>query len=91
MTARVNGAEWSRGRLSDIYWSFGEMLAHASRGTVLRPGDVIGSGTCGTGCILELSAVHGSDVYPWLGPGDMVELAVDGLGTLGNSVMAGPR
>jgi 2-keto-4-pentenoate hydratase/2-oxohepta-3-ene-1,7-dioic acid hydratase in catechol pathway len=91
MTARVNGAEWSRGRLSDIYWSFGEMLAHASRGTVLRPGDVIGSGTCGTGCILELSAVHGSDVYPWLGPGDVVELAVDGLGTLGNSVLAGPR
>jgi 2-keto-4-pentenoate hydratase/2-oxohepta-3-ene-1,7-dioic acid hydratase in catechol pathway len=86
MTASVNGAEWSRGRLSDIYWSFGEMLAHASRGTVLRPGDVIGSGTCGTGCILELSAVHGSDAYPWLGPGDVVELSVDVLGTLTNRV-----
>jgi 2-keto-4-pentenoate hydratase/2-oxohepta-3-ene-1,7-dioic acid hydratase in catechol pathway len=89
MTAGVNGAEWSRGNLADIHWSFGEMLAHASRGTVVRPGDVIGSGTCGTGCILELSAVHGSEAYPWLGPGDVVELAVDGLGTLANSVMAG--
>jgi 2-keto-4-pentenoate hydratase/2-oxohepta-3-ene-1,7-dioic acid hydratase in catechol pathway len=88
MTARVNGAEWSRGRLSDIHWSFGELLAHASRGTVLRPGDVIGSGTCGTGCILELSAVHGSDAYPWLAPGDVVELSVDELGTLANPVVA---
>ncbi len=89
MTACVNGAEWSRGRLSDLYWSFGEMLAHASRGTVLRPGDVIGSGTCGTGCILELSAVHGSNTYPWLTPGDRVELAVEELGTLANTVVAG--
>jgi 2-keto-4-pentenoate hydratase/2-oxohepta-3-ene-1,7-dioic acid hydratase in catechol pathway len=88
MTARVNGAEWSRGRLSDIHWSFGELLAHASRGTVLRAGDVIGSGTCGTGCILELSAVHGSDAYPWLRAGDVVELSVDGLGTLANPVVA---
>jgi 2-keto-4-pentenoate hydratase/2-oxohepta-3-ene-1,7-dioic acid hydratase in catechol pathway len=88
MTARVNGAEWSRGRLSDIYWSFGELLAHASRGTVLRPGDVIGSGTCGTGCILELSAVHGSSAYPWLRPGDVVELAVEALGALSNRVLA---
>lgn len=91
MSAAVNGVEWSRGRLSDIYWSFGEMLAHASRGTVLRAGDVIGSGTCGTGCILELSAVHGTDAYPWLRPGDRVELAVEGLGTLTNTVVsAGP-
>ncbi|MGH8974689.1 MAG: fumarylacetoacetate hydrolase family protein, partial [Acidimicrobiia bacterium] len=88
MTARVNGAEWSRGRLHDIHWSFGELLAHASRGTVLRAGDVIGSGTCGTGCILELSAVHGSAAYPWLRPGDVVELSVDELGTLTNPVTA---
>ena len=88
MTASVNGTEWSRGNLADIHWSFGEMLAHASRGTVLRPGDVIGSGTCGTGCILELSAVHGSDAFPWLRPGNRVELSVEGLGTLSNSVVA---
>jgi len=86
MTARVNGREYSRGNLADIHWSFGEMLAYASRGTTLVPGDVIGSGTCGTGCILELSLTHGQDAYPWLRPGDIVELEVTGIGTISNPV-----
>ena len=86
MTARVNGVEYSRGNLADLHWSFGELLAHASRGTRLVPGDVIGSGTCGTGCILELSLVHGEDRYPWLQPGDVVELEVERLGVLRNPV-----
>jgi 2-keto-4-pentenoate hydratase/2-oxohepta-3-ene-1,7-dioic acid hydratase in catechol pathway len=89
MTASVNGVEYSRASLADIYWSFGEMLAYASRGTRVEPGDVIGSGTCGTGCILELSLVHGSEKYPWLQPGDVVELSVERLGTLRNRVVAG--
>lgn len=86
MTAQVNGVEYSRASLADIYWSFEEMLSYASRGTRIEPGDVIGSGTCGTGCILELSLTHGSDAYPWLAPGDVVELTVDRLGTLRNTV-----
>lgn len=90
MTAKVNGREYSRGSLDDIYWSFGEMIAYASRGTTLQPGDVIGSGTCGTGCILELSLVHGPEKFPWLRPGDEVSLAVEQLGTLTNRVVAGP-
>jgi 2-keto-4-pentenoate hydratase/2-oxohepta-3-ene-1,7-dioic acid hydratase in catechol pathway len=89
MTATVNGVEYSRASLADIFWSFGEMLAYASRGTCVEPGDVIGSGTCGTGCILELSMVHGHDEYPWLQPGDVVELGVERLGTLRNRVVAG--
>ena len=89
MTAAVNGVEYSRASLADIYWSFGEMLAYASRGTRVEPGDIIGSGTCGTGCILELSLVHGSEKYPWLQPGDVVELSVERLGTLRNRVVAG--
>ena len=89
MTARVNGTEYSRASLSDIHWSFGEMLAYASRGTELVPGDVVGSGTCGTGCILELSLVHGGEAYPWLRPGDEVELEVEGLGRLRNRVVEG--
>jgi 2-keto-4-pentenoate hydratase/2-oxohepta-3-ene-1,7-dioic acid hydratase in catechol pathway len=89
MTATVNGVEYSRASLADIFWSFGEMLAYASRGTRIEAGDVIGSGTCGTGCILELSLVHGPDRYPWLQPGDVVELTVDRLGTLRNTVVAG--
>jgi 2-keto-4-pentenoate hydratase/2-oxohepta-3-ene-1,7-dioic acid hydratase in catechol pathway len=89
MTASVNGREYSRASLADIYWSFGEMLAYASRGTQVVAGDVIGSGTCGTGCILELSLVHGSDAYPWLRPGDVVELGVERLGTIRNRIVAG--
>lgn len=90
MTARVNGKEYSRASLADIFWSFGEMIAYASRGTRVEPGDVIGSGTCGTGCILELSLVHGAEAYPWLKAGDRVELTVAGLGTLTNSITSGP-
>ncbi len=89
MTASVNDVEYSRASLADVFWSFGEMLAYASRGTRVEPGDVIGSGTCGTGCILELSMVHGIDQYPWLQPGDVVELSVERLGTLRNRVVAG--
>jgi 2-keto-4-pentenoate hydratase/2-oxohepta-3-ene-1,7-dioic acid hydratase in catechol pathway len=89
MTATVNGVEYSRASLADIYWSFGEMLAYASRGTRLLPGDVIGSGTCGTGCILELSLVHGEDAYPWLVPGDEVVLEVEHLGRIANRIVEG--
>ena len=89
MTASVNGVEYSRASLADIYWSFAEMIAYASRGTRIEPGDIIGSGTCGTGCILELSLVHGSERFPWLQVGDVVELSVDRLGTLRNRVAAG--
>jgi 2-keto-4-pentenoate hydratase/2-oxohepta-3-ene-1,7-dioic acid hydratase in catechol pathway len=89
MTASVNDVEYSRASLADVFWSFGEMLAYASRGTRVEAGDVIGSGTCGTGCILELSMVHGIDQYPWLQPGDVVELSVERLGTLRNRVVAG--
>lgn len=89
MTARVNGRAYSRASLAEIYWSFGEMLAYASRGTRIEPGDVVGSGTCGSGCILELSYTHGADAFPWLKPGDEVELSVEHLGTLTNRVVEG--
>ena len=89
MTATVNGTEYSRASLADIYWSFGEQIAYASRGTWVHPGDVIGSGTCGTGCILELSLVHGVERYPWLQAGDVVELQVERLGALRNRVVDG--
>ena len=85
MTATVNGKEYSRGNAGDMYWTWPQILAHASRDTELRPGDVIGSGTVGTGCILELTpdAVGG-----WLQPGDIVELAIEHLGKLRNTVVA---
>jgi 2-keto-4-pentenoate hydratase/2-oxohepta-3-ene-1,7-dioic acid hydratase in catechol pathway len=89
MTASVNGRRWSTGNMSTIYWSFGQLLAYASRGTALRPGDIIGSGTVGTGCILELSRVHGSEAYPWLAPGDNVSLEITGLGAIDAAVTRG--
>jgi len=89
MTAAVNGKPYSAGNFKDIYWTYGQLLAYASRGTHLRPGDVIGSGTVGTGCILELSMVHGADTFPWLQPGDHVRLDVEQLGTIETTIQPG--
>ncbi|MFL6206036.1 MAG: fumarylacetoacetate hydrolase family protein [Acidimicrobiales bacterium] len=86
MVARVNGEEWSRGELGDLHHPWGTLIAHASRDTTLRPGDVIGSGTVGTGCILELGLAHGRDRYPYLVSGDEVELEVEGIGVLRNRI-----
>ena len=83
MVARVNGEERSRGKLGDIYHSWESIVARASANTTLLPGDVLGSGTVGTGCILE----HGDN--RWLQPGDVVELEVEGIGVLRNVI--GPQ
>jgi 2-keto-4-pentenoate hydratase/2-oxohepta-3-ene-1,7-dioic acid hydratase in catechol pathway len=87
--ASVNGVTYSSGNLADLYWSFGEMVAYASRGTRVVPGDIIGSGTVGTGCILELSLVHGAGDYPYLRPGDRVRLDGGPLGVIEASIAAG--
>ncbi len=86
MVARVNGEDWSCGELADLHFGWGQLIAHASADTRLRPGDVIGSGTVGTGCILELGLVHGHDRYPWLTPGDEVVLSVAGIGELASRI-----
>jgi fumarylacetoacetate (FAA) hydrolase len=80
MVARLNGREVGRGNLKDLHFTFGEMIARASRDCTLYPGEVIGSGTVGTGCLLETEAA------PWLEPGDVVELEVERLGLLRNTV-----
>jgi fumarylacetoacetate (FAA) hydrolase len=83
MVARVNGEERSRGDLATMHFSWRRILERAALNTRLLPGDVIGSGTVGTGCILELGDGR------WLRPGDVVELEVEGIGVLRNTV--GPR
>jgi fumarylacetoacetate (FAA) hydrolase len=80
MIARVNGEERSRGDLSAMFHKWDALLAQAVRNTVLAPGDVIGSGTVGSGCILE----HGDE--RWLQRGDVVELEIEGIGVLRNTV-----
>ena len=82
MVARVNDVEMSRGNFNDIYWSFGDMIARASESVRLNPGDVIGSGTVGTGCLYELTKNQG----PWLNHGDIVELEIERIGVLRNIV-----
>jgi 2-keto-4-pentenoate hydratase/2-oxohepta-3-ene-1,7-dioic acid hydratase in catechol pathway len=91
MTAEVNGVEYSRGNWSSIYWSLAQLLVFASRGTEVRSGDIIGTGTVGTGCIMELSATRGSERYPWLTEGDVVRLHVDVLGEISGTIVAGDR
>jgi fumarylacetoacetate (FAA) hydrolase len=83
MLARVNGQEISRGNFNQIYYSFPQMIAYASRNTRLRVGDVLGSGTVGTGCILEL----GTEVHPWFQRGDVIELEIAGIGVLRNTIV----
>jgi fumarylacetoacetate (FAA) hydrolase len=87
MTAAVNGRVLSRGNAGSMYWTWPQLLAHASRDATLRPGDVLGSGTVGTGCILELTPEAAGG---WLKPGDLVELTVERLGTLSNRVVPHP-
>lgn len=89
MTARVNGREYSRGNCASLYWSFAEMVAYSSRNSRLVPGDIIGAGTVGTGCILELAGTHGSAAFPWLQEGDEVVLEIERLGRLRNRVTWG--
>jgi fumarylacetoacetate (FAA) hydrolase len=83
MLARVNGQEISRGNFSDIFYSFPQMIAYASRNARLRPGDVIGSGTVGTGCLLEI----GTRIHPWFQRGETIELEIAGIGILRNTVV----
>ncbi|MBA3943830.1 MAG: fumarylacetoacetate hydrolase family protein [Herpetosiphonaceae bacterium] len=84
MVARVNGRTYSQGNLDTMHYGWGQLIAQASRDATLYPGDVIGSGTVGSGCILELTpeAVGG-----WLEPDDIIELEVTGLGILKNRIV----
>jgi fumarylacetoacetate (FAA) hydrolase len=87
MTAEVNGVETSRGRWSDAQFSFGEMLSRASADAHLRPGDLIGSGTVGTGCLLE---VRDATLGRYLEPDDIVALRVERLGALQTPIVVRP-
>jgi 2-keto-4-pentenoate hydratase/2-oxohepta-3-ene-1,7-dioic acid hydratase in catechol pathway len=80
MTASVNGERWSEGNSGSITHSFEKMIAFASMEETLFPGDLIGSGTVGTGCGLELDR--------WVGPGDLIELEIERIGILRNRVVA---
>jgi 2-keto-4-pentenoate hydratase/2-oxohepta-3-ene-1,7-dioic acid hydratase in catechol pathway len=89
MTAHVNDELVSSGRWDSIDWDFADMITYASRGTTLRPGDVLGSGTVPTGCLIEHYALAPDSFRGWLQPGDEVRLEVERLGALTHRVVAG--
>lgn len=78
MIARINGEVWSRGRFGSIHWSFPQMIEHVSRDEPIHPGDLLGSGTVGGGCGLELDR--------YLKPGDVVELEIQPIGILRTTI-----
>ncbi|HVY75904.1 MAG TPA: fumarylacetoacetate hydrolase family protein [Puia sp.] len=90
MRCSVNGIALSHGNLSDMQWTFAEIIARASYGVDLYPGDLIGSGTVGTGCLLEINgtaAIDNPDHTPqWLKSNDRIEMEVSGLGRLVNTI-----
>jgi 2-keto-4-pentenoate hydratase/2-oxohepta-3-ene-1,7-dioic acid hydratase in catechol pathway len=79
MTAKINGELWSEGNSRTIHYSFEKMIAFASMGETLYPGDLIGSGTVGGGCGLELDR--------WVKPGDTIELEIEKIGVLKNRIV----
>ena len=79
MSARINGETWSEGNSGSMHHRFERMIEFASMDETLHPGDLIGSGTVAGGCGLELDR--------WVKPGDVIELEIDGIGTLTNTVV----
>lgn len=89
MTARVNGCLLSEGNANTMNWTFAQILQRVSYGIQVHPGEVLGSGTVGTGCLLELNGSKVTDNL-WLKPGDEVALEIEGLGRLVNRIVAAP-
>ncbi len=92
MVCRVNGVQVSEGSMGDMDWTFAEIVERCAYGVDVLPGDVIGSGTVGTGCFLELNGTgllnDPNYKAQWLQPGDVVEMEIEGLGLLSNTIVA---
>lgn len=92
MKCWVNGIQVSEGNMGDMDWTFAEIIERCAYGVDILPGDVIGSGTVGTGCFLELNGTgllnDPNYKVQWLQPGDVVEMEIDGLGKLSNTIVA---
>lgn len=92
MKCWVNGVQVSEGNVSDMDWTFAEILERCAYGTDIHPGDVIGSGTVGTGCFLELNGTGKLNdpnyTEQWLKDGDVVEMEIEGIGKISNTIVA---
>jgi fumarylacetoacetate (FAA) hydrolase len=90
MTCKVNGVQVSEGNMGDMDWTFAEIIERCAYGVDVYPGDVIGSGTVGTGCFLELNGTgllnDPNYKVQWLQPEDVVEMEIEGMGKLINTI-----
>ena len=89
MEVSINGEHFGDDTLANMAWSFEELVAYASRGTWVRPGDVLGTGTCGSGALAEMWGRNGRQEPPPLAVGDVVRMTVEGIGTIENRVVEG--
>lgn len=87
---RLNGTTMGADTTANMSRSFADLIAYASRGTTVRPGDVFGGGTCGAGCLAELKRTQGDNAPDWLAPGDVVRIDVEELGHIENRLVPGP-
>ena len=87
MTARLNGREISRGDAAMMHFTWPQIIEHASRDATLFPGDLIGSGSIGAGCIVDLGP---ENTGGWLKPGDVIELDIERLGVLRTPIIGRP-
>src|SRR5437764_14397428 len=92
MKCSVKGVQVSEGNMGDMDWTFAEIIERCAYGADLYPGDIIGSGTVGTGCFLELNGTGKLNdpnyAEQWLQSGDIVDMTIDELGTLSNTITA---
>uniref|UniRef100_UPI00374C9287 fumarylacetoacetate hydrolase family protein n=1 Tax=Ferruginibacter sp. TaxID=1940288 RepID=UPI00374C9287 len=91
MTCAINGIQVSKGNMQEMTWTFAEIIERCSYGTQLFAGDIIGSGTVGTGCFFELNGTGKltDDHYQekWLKEGDVIDMEIEGLGKLTNTIV----
>ena len=92
MTCSVNGKLLSKGNLKDMAWSFEKIIERVSYGASIYPGDIIGSGTVGTGCLLEINGTnklkHSDFTEMWLKENDVVEMEIEKLGKITNKIIS---
>jgi fumarylacetoacetate (FAA) hydrolase len=84
MSAYTNDSKVSEDTFKNMYWTFAQIISHISIGTTIYPGDIIGSGTCTTGCLYELNLTNNTN--KWLQPNDNIKLQIEQLGTLENII-----
>ena len=84
MSAFINDKKVSEDNAKNMNWTFAQIISHISIGTTLYPGDVIGSGTCATGCLLEINLTNKTN--DWLELGDSVKIKIEKLGVLKNKI-----